>query len=169
MARHDEAAWRQFHHRYYDWLLMMASLRTNAPSEASELTQLTLLRVVRHIKTFKSEADFKNWLLCLMRCVIIDWSRQMKRRNLLSEKYQLWQLLRQGETEMPIRHGFADILGQLPDNDALLLQQKYIEGWSTRDLANKHNTSAKAIESKLARLRSHLRRIIEQSQRKENA
>jgi RNA polymerase sigma factor (sigma-70 family) len=160
MVRCDEQAWTMFHQRYFDWLYATSLLRGSNHGEADDIVQLTFLRVVRHIKVFKNESDFKNWLNCLMRCVVIDRSRQVERRHVLVEKFTLWQELRKEDyhssSTIDLEH-LDNALDGLPSPDAQLIRLKYVDGWSTRELAERNSTTPKAIESKLARLRTQLR------------
>lgn len=157
MKSGDEAAWREFHNAQYSWLISAATHRATPTLDASEIVQLTYLRAVRHIKAFADEAQLRNWLLCLMRCVIIDHARQVKRRSLLMEKFQHWQQTTAEPAAPSNEHDIDDVLLDLPQSDSRLLQRKYIEGWTTRELAQEANATPKAIESKLARLRKQLR------------
>ena len=159
MVRCDEQAWTAFHHRYFDWLYATTLLRGSSHGEADDIVQLTFLRVVRHIKIFEHESDFKNWLICLMRCVVIDRARKVERRHVLVEKFTLWQELRKEEyptDNVDLEH-LDNALDELPSHDAQLIRLKYVDGWSTRELAERNSTTPKAIESKLARLRTRLR------------
>lgn len=166
MVRCEEEAWKAFHSEYFDRLTGMALARSSPHMDASEIVQLTCLRVVRHIKVFHSEAAFQNWLSCLMRCTIIDLSRQIKRRNVLLEKLNHWQESRHTNpalTTPTIDYDLDDALASLPNDDANLIRMKYVEGWSTRELAEHGQTTVKAVESKLARLRKQLKALLTQS------
>jgi DNA-directed RNA polymerase specialized sigma24 family protein len=46
-------------------------------------------------------------------------------------------------------------------HDRQLLARHYVEGWSQEELAAEQQTSVKAVESKLARLRRRLRKQLE--------
>ena len=160
MVRCDETAWTAFHRQYFDWLYATAHIKVGNRSDADDIVQLTFLRAVRHIKIFREESEFKNWLQCLMRCVVIDRARKLDRRNILIEKFTLWQQLRgdSGQRRSDINQDqLQEALELLPHHDAQLLKLKYMDGWSTRELAKHDQTTPKAIESKLARLRKSLK------------
>lgn len=166
MVRCDQLAWTEFHEQYFDWLYAKSLLRGNSHGEADDIVQLTCLRAVRHIKVFEHESEFKNWLSCLMRCVVIDHARQVSRRNILIEKFVLWQELNKATSnpDQVIDPETIDhALGILPSQDAKLIKLKYIDGWSNQELAEENSTTSKAIESKLARLRKRLGHHITQN------
>lgn len=166
IAEGDDAAWRWFHDRYYFSLLRYASHRCGDASDASEIVQDTYLRVARHAKSFTSEADFWNWLCCIVRCVAIDSNRNIKRRSLLMEKYAHWRASQSGDEARwhPSKQDnlalIDEALARLPDDDAALLRCKYCDGLTTDELASSLGTTSKTIEHRLARLRKKLREII---------
>lgn len=166
LAVGDEAAWRWFHERYYLPLLRYAAHRCGDASAASEIVQDTYLRIARHAKPFTREADFWGWLCCIVRCVSIDYSRQIKRRSLLMEKYAHWRASQSDDEAAwhpSKQHTVACIdeaLATLSDEDAALLRSKYCEGTPTDELAGTLGTTSKTIEHRLARLRKQLREII---------
>lgn len=166
MVRCDEEAWTEFHQRYFDWLHTTSLLRGSSHSDADDIVQQTCLRAVRHIKVFDSENELKNWLSCLMRCVVIDRARKLDRRHILIEKFTLWQQLKQDDQnhqdDLNLDH-LDRAMSELACHDAQLIKLKYIDGWSTHELAEKNSTTPKAIESKLARLRKKIRLQINQS------
>lgn len=167
LARCDESAWQDFHVRYYDFLLSRVMARGVAESEASEVVQRIYLRVLKNPKTFQCQQDFEAWLSCLARSEIIDTTRTVRRRSWLREKFEQFTLLRQEEAAAAIEspeHGrLGEALGALEGSERALLTRHYLGGWSQEELAREHGISVKAVESRLARLRSRLRSILEAS------
>lgn len=166
LADGDDEAWRWFHARYYVALLRYAAQRSGDASAASEIVQQAYLRIARHAKPFAEEADFSNWLRCIVRCAATDHTRHRVRRSLLSEKFAHW---RAAHADTDFEQHFStndnaalanDALAKLPAADAELLRRKYCEGISTNELAGELATTSKAIEHRLARLRGALREII---------
>ncbi|MFT7173323.1 MAG: RNA polymerase sigma factor (sigma-70 family) [Paracoccaceae bacterium] len=162
MTSLQEAAWESFHDRYYDWLTGMAIARGHSKSDPGEIVQQTYLRVARHIKIFQTEEALKNWLVCLMRCVVIDLARQSTRRHSLLEKFSHWQESRIQPTPSS-HHDLDGALSKLNPDDAALIRQKYLEGWTTRELAESCQATPKAIESRLARLRKQLKNSLSEA------
>ena len=122
--------------------------------------------MARHIRPFVEEADFWGWLCCLVRCVVVDHSRQVQRRTALLEKFAHWRerhadagVARQPDTNSAATLA-EEALSRLPGEDAALLRHKYCDGWSTQQLAVETGTTAKAVENRLARLRQCLREIV---------
>jgi RNA polymerase sigma factor (sigma-70 family) len=160
LVRCEDAAWRDFHERFYARLKAQAQARGVPECESAEVVQRVYLRVLRHAKVFRTHADFDAWLSCLTRCEVIDTSRRERRRSWLGERFQQWQEFRQPA----IGRDGADLemaLAQLDERDRSMLVRHYVEGWSQEELAREQATSIKAVESKLARLRKRLRRLLE--------
>jgi RNA polymerase sigma-70 factor (ECF subfamily) len=163
LTRCDEIAWRAFHEEYHSQLHRMARARGASESDAPEIIQGVYLRVLRHAKVIPETQAFIAWLACLVRCEVIDHARRRTRRNWLNERIQQWQESRRQEpsTEITANEELATAMQTLEACDRALLEQHYLEGWSQKQLAEHHHTTVKAVESKLARLRKHLRQSLE--------
>jgi RNA polymerase sigma factor (sigma-70 family) len=160
LVRCEDAAWRDFHARFYSRLKAQVQARGVPECEAPEVVQRVYLRVLRHAKMFRSHDDFDAWLSCLTRCEVIDSSRRERRRSWLGERYQQWHKLRR----VAITREAVDLEGalrQLQEDERSMLVRHYVEGWTQEDLAREQATTVKAVKSKLARLRKRLRGMLE--------
>ena len=165
MAKSDEEAWRVFHRDYFRRLhRYLIVLQRGDDDAAAELVQLTLLRVVRHVRAFQCEQVFWSWLTCLARYAAADEGRKRKRRRLLAERFQHWQEQRRAgnrDAEQWRCEQLTQCLESLSDIDRQLIEGKYFERCSYGQLANTLGMSAKAVESRLSRLRKKLRVALE--------
>ena len=160
MARNDEAAWREFHRRYFPRLLGYVAMIHQADDDTTaECVQLTFLRVVRHIRTFETESRFWNWLACLAKCATIDYHRGRTRRLKLMERYLHWKEVQRGGSALPpeMTDALERCLAHLSDEERSLLEGKYLEARTYAELAERHSLTEKAVENRLARLRQKLR------------
>lgn len=160
LVRCDEAAWRDFHARYFARLRSMAVARGVRDGDAPEVVQRVYLRIIRHAKVFESEGNLLAWLACLTRCEAIDATRRSTRRTWLGERFQQWQEFAKSG-DVADGEALESALLSLEESDRRLVSRHYIEGWSQEELAAEQKTSIKAIESKLARLRRRLRKQLE--------
>jgi RNA polymerase sigma-70 factor (ECF subfamily) len=156
----DEAAWRAFHERCYPRLHGLAISRGVPACDAPEIIQGVYLRVLRHAKVFRDEDSFHAWLACLLRCEVIDAGRKSGRRSWLNECFQHWQESKRSVEEVASRDQLEEALLELDEKERALIRHHYLDGWSQETLAERHQVSVKAIESKLARLRKRLRQIL---------
>jgi RNA polymerase sigma factor (sigma-70 family) len=159
-----DEAWAEFHRRYYLMLLRYAAARATSLDDADEIVQQAYLRIARHIKPFAHETQFRRWLACVVRCVVVDHQRGITRRVILLEKFAHWQDLQRtsisdtpGSPADSLAH---EALAKLSAEDSQLLRLKYYEGWSVDQLAADAHTTPKTIENRLARVRQRLREII---------
>ena len=165
MVQGNDQAWLHFHRRYYLSLLRYAVSRCQSPDDSSEIIQHVYLRVARHIKAFEHETELWRWLACVVRCAVVDHQRGIRRRALLLEKFAHWQenqhsVVGTPPVEMDFQSRTQEALAQLPPNDAALLRLKYYEGWSVKQIAENTQSTPKAVENRLARLRERLRTMI---------
>ena len=161
----DEAAFREFHrlyfHRLYQFLLVVARGQEH---EAREALQETLLRVVRHARKFDSEEAFWCWLKVVARNAARDGRRKQHRYLGLLQKFALHS---QNSAEAPsssIDPPLGDLLEEsleeLPAEDRHIIEAKYLEGATVRELAADTGLTEKAVESRLLRLRQRIRELI---------
>lgn len=163
LSRCDEAAWRTFHERFYQRLHGLAVARGTAVCDAPGIVQGVYLRVLRHAKVFRDADAFHAWLACLVRCEVIDTARRTGRRSWLNERFQQWQQARSADDHDAARDQLEEALTGLDESERSLIRRHYLDGWSQENLADEHQVSVKAVESKLARLRKRLRQNLEKA------
>lgn len=156
MRKGDEDAWREFHRRYFDFLRCYVSSRGTRPSDTGDVVQQIYLRIVRHIKPFEDFQNLEQWLRCVARCEIIDSGKKRHRRMALMERYQHWVENRHSQP-LPQGESVEELLFGLSPDDQSLIRRYYVEGWSHRELAERCQSTPKAIESKLARIRKRIK------------
>ena len=166
MVEGDETAYRQFYEAYFDrlarYLLVVAGGNEDAMREA---LQATLVRVVRHIKVFRDEPVFWSWLTVLARSAWADEHRKRRRYLAFLDRFT-----RQVRVESDLaQHDLADqrlqqsldrSLARLPDDERRLVEWKYHDRRSVREIAAELETSEKAIESRLVRIRRKVKEAV---------
>jgi RNA polymerase sigma factor (sigma-70 family) len=163
MARGDEAAFREFFDAYFDRLLRYLFVVTGGDEHAAhEALQLALVRVARHVRPFDCEEKFWSWLTVLARTALADESKKKRRWFAFLERFS-----RHAETETAFgSNGAADEklralleknLSSLPPDERELISQKYYQQQGVREIAGAQQTTEKAVESKLSRVRRKLK------------
>ncbi len=165
MARGDESAYRTFYELYFDRLLRYLLVLTRDEPAAREALQLTFLRVVRNAKRFDSEEIFWSWLTVLARSSVVDEQRKKQRYT-----FFLARFFQHKETEQDLASEPQDPaltlellernLATLPEDERELIERKYFGEASVREIAGELNSTEKAVESKLVRVRRKLRELI---------
>jgi RNA polymerase sigma-70 factor (ECF subfamily) len=165
MVRGDQGAWVLFHEGYsnrlHRYLLVVAR---GDEQGAEEMLQLTLTRVARHIRQFNAEEVFWSWLTTLARSAAVDEIRKRVRRDgffrrLREEAMPLATPSADGANEL-LRAALEESLALLAEGERRVLERKYLEGASVREIAAESATTEKAIESRLGRARRTLKENI---------
>ncbi len=165
MAAHDEPAYRQFYALYFDRLLRYLLVLTSGREDAArDALQATMPRIVRHVRRFDSEEIFWSWLTVLARSSVVDFERKRKRYLALLERF-----FESGQPAGPSANSDAEgrfmlllekNLAALSTEDRNLIERKYFESDSVREIARELGATEKAVESRLARIRRQLKEFI---------
>jgi RNA polymerase sigma-70 factor (ECF subfamily) len=166
MAGGDEAAHRLFYDSYFDRLLRYLLVVTGGNEEAArEALQLALVRVVKHVKPFEAEEKFWSWLTVLARSALADESRKRRRYFSFLERFTRQQetgpaAMENGEADEQLRALLESKLTALPADERQLVEQKYLLHQSVREIADGQQTTEKAVESRLSRVRRKLKNAV---------
>ena len=166
MAGGDETAYRIFYDSYFGRLLRYLLVVTGGNEEAArEALQLALVRVVRRVKAFESEEKFWSWLTVLARSALADESRKRRRYFAFLERFTRQQepgptAMDNGEADERLRALLESKLTTLPVDERQLVEQKYTLRQSVREIANGQQTTEKAVESRLSRVRQKLKDAV---------
>jgi RNA polymerase sigma-70 factor (ECF subfamily) len=165
MACGDEAAYRTFYQLYFARLLRYLLVLTGGREDAArEALQIALLRVVRHVRVFEMENAFWSWLTVLARSAIID--EQRKRQRFLAVLVSFFQ---RTQLDAPRAESDADVylwallernLAALSTEERELIDRKYFAGESVKEIAKALETTEKAVESRLVRVRRKLKDLV---------
>lgn len=162
LATGDEAAFRDFHGRYFDRLheFLLVVSRGQA-MEAQEALQETLLRVARYARPLADEHAFWCWLKMVARSAERDAGRKQHRYLSLLRNYALRWVSIESSGETAADGELSDLLEEnlltLDAADRRQVEGKYLRGSSVRELATETGLTEKAVESRLLRLRRQLR------------
>jgi RNA polymerase sigma-70 factor (ECF subfamily) len=159
LERGDEAAWRAFFDRYFERLLRYSLVLHRGEEDlAREALQLAMIRAARHMRRFENEAALWCWLIVLLKSCIVDEARKRRRYGNALDRF------RSEPGSAPSSDGPAaavdHCLPLLEPNDRALLEQKYLQGDSVRDIAAAAGSSEKSIESRLTRCRRRLKKLL---------
>jgi RNA polymerase sigma-70 factor, ECF subfamily len=164
LAAGDEEALRQFHKLYFDRLyrFLLAVTRGQEP-QAEEALQETLLRLLRYARPFDDEEIFWGWLKVVARSAAQDLGRKNRRYLSLLHRFTF---RRQNDgagrdnSETRLSALLQESLDELDAADRQLVESKYLDGRSVKELSALGGATEKAVESRLWRLRRELRERI---------
>ena len=163
----DERAFDRFFDENYARLYRFALLRLSDDEDAArEVAQITLSKAVRKLHTYRAEAALFTWLCSICRNVTSDWlAKQGRYREhiLLTEDFPEVQAavdsLRVPDQMSPERH-FKRVemlrliqvaLDRLPPKYGDVLEWKYIEEHSVKEIATRMDIGTEAAQSLIAR------------------
>jgi RNA polymerase sigma-70 factor (ECF subfamily) len=163
----DEDAFRQFFDENYARLYRFALTRLKNDAEAAQdIVQHSFSKALRKLDTYKAESQLHTWLCAICRNDIGDWYRKQGRyqeRIVLVEDQPAIQAaidsFRAPETDDPAlnyqRTEAARLiqvaLDRLPPKYGNALEWKYVEGYSSQEIADRLNIGLEAAQSLLAR------------------
>jgi RNA polymerase sigma-70 factor (ECF subfamily) len=166
MVEGNEMAWRIFYDDYFNrlWRYLLVVTAGNEDA-AREALQAALVRVTRHIKVFQSEDIFWSWLTVLARSAFSDETRKRRRYFSFLERFTRHTEVERGNANDHRAGEQLQILLEqkvalLPPDEQKLVGQKYLARRSVREIAGELQTTEKAVESKLSRIRHKLKDAV---------
>jgi RNA polymerase sigma-70 factor (ECF subfamily) len=161
----DEAAFRELHRHYASRLQRYALVMARGNEHvATETVQSTFLRAIRSLRSAADDQALWCWLAKAARCAAADAARREQRQSaLLAKLTARWAGDPAPPAEEPeiLWHQALDAaIADLPAEDQSLLQARYTERAPLAEIAARNGTTDRAVESRLARLRTSLRAAI---------
>jgi RNA polymerase sigma factor (sigma-70 family) len=129
---------------------------------AAEIAQAAWLRLVRHVRVMNDEAALWNWIACAARHAATDLRRTGGRYlRALGRFAEWWQPTASAlDPDHSLPAALEAALATLPRDDRALIEGRYFAAESLETIAARHALSVRAVEGRLARLRTRLRELI---------
>jgi RNA polymerase sigma-70 factor (ECF subfamily) len=173
MIAGEQQAFDDFFNRFFDRLYRFALTRLNQDSSTAEdVVQQTLCRAMQKIKLYRGEAALFTWLCQICRNIIADTFRAKDHLKGQAVPFEDSEEIRAAleslsalSTEDPQQSLIGDqiyrlvhvVLDHLPSRYGKVLELKYIQGFSVKEIAAAMQLRPKAVESLLARARTAFR------------
>lgn len=165
----NERAFDRFFEENFARLYRFALARlSDDPDAAREVAQITLSKAIRKLHTYRAESALFTWLCAICRNETSDWlAKQGRYREhiVLVEDFPEIQAAVdsvQVPEQMNPEHHYRRVellrliqvaLDRLPPKYGDVLEWKYIEGYSIKEISGKLNIRDEATQSLLARAR----------------
>lgn len=172
----DEAAFERLFDLYFPRLYRFALLRLNGNvADASDAVQLAFSRAFERLVTFRGEASLYGWLCQVCRNAIMDICRERRREfvpsRALDEDESIAAILESlagPPLDEPEAQAWRAELAQLiqatldalPERYGDVLEWKYVDGLSVKEIAARLAVGPKAAESLVMRARVAFREVI---------
>ncbi|HEU4618257.1 MAG TPA: sigma-70 family RNA polymerase sigma factor [Gammaproteobacteria bacterium] len=173
MLSGDQRAFDEFFHGYFDRLYRFALVRVGGDADAAEeMVQQTLCRAVEKLELYRGEAALFTWLCQICRNAVADHYRSKEHRAEQIVPFEDTAEIRaalESLSALPaldpqvsmqdeqLRRVVRVILDYLPKRYADVLEWKYVQGLSVKEIAARLGLGPKAAESVLSRARAAFR------------
>ena len=162
----DERAFNQFYQGYAPKVYRFCKARCHDEAGCQDIVQQTLSNAMRYLQSYRGEASLLTWLCQIARKELAKWYESHAE---MAQTFSIDadDLLKAAIESLPANlDGAGDggggdtialvhlALDSLPAAYGDLLEMKYIEGLSVKEIAARTNTSDTAVQSLLARARS---------------
>lgn len=163
----DQRAFDRFFEENFARLYRFALVRlSDDPDGAREVAQIALTRAVRSLHTYRAESALFTWLCAICRNEINDWFRQQGRYRdhivLVEDLPEVQAAVDSFQApieDSPERHYqrvevmrlIQVALDRLPANYGNVLEWKYVEGHSVKEISARLEIGTEATQSLLAR------------------
>jgi RNA polymerase sigma-70 factor (ECF subfamily) len=174
ILRGDEAAFRELFDRFFPRLYRFALARIGGdPDTARDIVQQTFCNAIERLDSYRGEAALYTWFCQICRNVLADHFRRKGRSavTLLEDQPNARAILESltaaaadepetGVWRQQVHRLVEATLDSLPGHYGEVLEWKYIDGLSVREIAGRLDVGAKAAESLLTRAREAFRAAI---------
>lgn len=177
LVRGNDKAFKSFVDEFLPKLYRYARCQLNNSEDVEDVVQTTLINAARGLANYRGEATLLTWLIQICRHEIYRKLSNIQRHD-FAQSFSSDDVLKAviESLEAPAIENPDNIyarseliawirliLDQLPENYARLLELKYVEGLSSREIAKKMQTSDEATQSMLARARHAFREVCHQA------
>jgi RNA polymerase sigma-70 factor (ECF subfamily) len=175
LLRGDEAAFRELFDDFFPKLYRYALVRVGDEDEAKDVVQATFCKAFERLETYRGEASLYGWMCRICRNTLIDRSRRARKElrymppldceTTIQAIIEAIEGPRSDEPEYEaarsnLKRLIQTTLDLLPDHYGDVLEWKYVEGLSVREIAEHLSIGPKAAESLLTRARNAFREAV---------
>lgn len=172
----DEAALRDLFDRYFPRLYRFALARLEGDHDAAtEVVQQTFCKAIERLDSYRGEAALYTWFCQICRNSVIDCLRRSRRESARVVRLEdsahvraVLEALAAPVADMPevgvwqrdVRRLVQATVDALPERYGEILEWKYVDGASVKEIAARLGVGFKAAESLLMRARTAFRTAI---------
>jgi RNA polymerase sigma-70 factor (ECF subfamily) len=161
VAAGDESAAREFFEKYCDRIFRYALVMTRGNEDlAREILSTTMITAARYMRSLASDEDIWRWLTRIARSRFVDHCRKSRRVIPLTDSDEVLSHTAAPNPDTTLNNALNEALSELPVEERELVERFYIDDESQAALADEIQSTRKAVESRLARIRRKLRAAI---------
>ena len=164
VARGEDGAFRELYDRYQNRLLRLALvLGRGDEALAHETVQSVFLAAASKLRRVESEAHLWNWLARVARQQIGKAWRQRGRDPTVVSVAELPEWPAAGESDSELEEKLDAALLATGAEERQLIEWFYFDGLSHKEIAERLNSTPKAVSSRLERARARLKSLLAHS------
>jgi RNA polymerase sigma-70 factor (ECF subfamily) len=176
LLKGDESVLAEFYERFFPHLYRYIYYRVGRDHHhAEEVVHDTLVEALEKIERFEPElGSLESWLITTSRNRIRSLNNSLGRARSRETSWGMLEgeldtifadLAQENEQHAAIERDDLKnlvglVMGSLPEDYSKMLEMKYIDDMSTREMANAMDKTEKAVESKLTRARAAFRDLF---------
>ena len=159
VAAGDTDAFAVFYAQWFDVMYRQAQqVSQRDESFCLDITQDAMLRVIKSVKPMDSADDLRRWLNVVVKTCAYDRFREQTRRNARERKFEPEQESEEQENTLERLQWLERELRSMDRSDAELLLMRHRFGWTLKRIGQKLGLKPGAVDGKIQRLVSKLRR-----------
>lgn len=175
----DEAAFSQVVQAYRKRILGTISRLIGRPEDVEDVAQEVFVRLYYSLDQLRSPEVFEPWLYRLTANAAYDYLRRRQKRRMESRMADLSEeqviladagagTVRNSQDKQAaaIREFVNDLLGEVSEDDRVLLLMKEVEGLSLKELQEIYGLKENAMKVRLFRARQRVLKAYEESKEK---
>lgn len=165
----DEDAFRWLHQEWNSRLFRYCFvIAAGDETLAGEIAQATYLRVLRHVGTLPDDQALWNWMARAASNAATDLHRGRRRYDGAVARFKDWCVswgrpnsAEPVADETDLHSALEAVLSKLESSDRRLIEGRYFDRVSLAEMAEREDTTVRAIEGRLSRLRARLKKSIQ--------
>jgi RNA polymerase sigma-70 factor, ECF subfamily len=175
----DDGAFNQMVQVYRKRILGTIARLIGRPEDVEDVGQEVFLRLYFSLDQLRTPEVFEPWLYRLTVNAAYDYLRRQKRRresrisDLSEQQVMMADAVAGGkqndedQRRAKVREQVEDLLGQVSEEDRILLMLKEVEGLSLKELEKIYNANENALKVRLFRARQRVLKAHEVASKKE--
>ncbi len=156
-AKNTAEGFGKLYEKYFPRLYNYIRWKVSNDQTAQDLASEVFMKVLKKIHTYEAQHGvlFSTWLFAIARNTVIDYYRTQKNISPHSEEI-LSNIMAQESLEKNIEtllliSQIQELLKELPDRQAEIIQLKYFADRSNKEISHMLNISEKTVSSYLSR------------------
>ncbi|MFK7903856.1 MAG: RNA polymerase sigma factor [Chitinophagales bacterium] len=152
--------------RYYQKVFHKCLTFTKDKDKAFDLTQDILVKAFKNIEKFQSKSAFSSWLYRITYNYCIDYVRMKKKRAELSletqiEKAEQMPYEEYKEEDYQRFKRVEKLLSRFTGETREMLELKYLQGYSLKELMEKYGLAESAVKMRLLRAKKKIAHLYD--------